>query len=534
MKDDPKQLIVIADADEWSVRQMETLLKREGYAIITTNRGGKTLELLRHIKPDLLLIDATLPDVSAYQICTQLREARATAGMPILFASALDADAEKKRAFESGATDYLTKPISEADLLQHVRSNLQNRAMWYQIRAATDLWNLSPLPQKFDQFRELLLRRFLPDEEIRRQLLALRPSQVYRITEFVDITEREVAEKMAEFFGLKYLDTISQETIQSSILPPAFCRSNGVVAIRTEDAEAGFVLANPFAWGLDELDVLDRAFRGQPYRLFVTTHRQMTSLFFRRATDEVPRGAAAAEERRADPGGASPDRLMEEASQVSAVAIVNSLIAEAVRLGASDLHLQPERATVAVRYRVDGLMRTVMPLQRSQLPALVARLKIMCGMDISESRKPQDGGCMVQVDGRDIELRASTLPGNHGEKVVLRLLGHSGTLQKLDAVGFGADMLRDYRRLLLARHGMILITGPTGSGKTTTLYATLNQLNTEQVNIVTVEDPIELDLPRVTQVQVHERAGRTFANTLRSWWARSATRRRRRSRVAPP
>jgi type IV pilus assembly protein PilB len=212
----------------------------------------------------------------------------------------------------------------------------------------------------------------------------------------------------------------------------------------------------------------------------------------------------------------SMDQIVAAGEQVSTVRMVNALIADAIRRGASDVHIEPEENRVRVRYRLDGRMRTVVTIQRSLLQSVVARIKILSGMDISENRKPQDGGTRVKVDGRPIELRISTLPGIYGEIVVIRVLNHDPALQKMDMLGLEADMLMDLRRLLAARQGMVLITGPTGSGKTTSLYAALGHLNTEEVNIITVEDPVEIKLRGVNQVQINERAGRSFSSTLRA------------------
>jgi type IV pilus assembly protein PilB len=192
------------------------------------------------------------------------------------------------------------------------------------------------------------------------------------------------------------------------------------------------------------------------------------------------------------------------------------VISDAVRRGASDIHIEPGRTSIKVRYRIDGRMQPIMTVPATQLGSLVARIKILGSLDISETRKPQDGGCMVPVDGRAVELRVSTLPGNHGEIVVMRILGQNAGLQRLEGLGMEPEMLRDFRQLLISRQGILLITGPTGSGKSTTLYAALNHLNTDDVNIITVEDPVEIDVEGINQVQIHERAGRTFAGTLRS------------------
>jgi type IV pilus assembly protein PilB len=161
-------------------------------------------------------------------------------------------------------------------------------------------------------------------------------------------------------------------------------------------------------------------------------------------------------------------------------------------------------------------MRSVMPIQRSLVPNIAARIKVMCNMDLSETRKPQDGNCAVRVGGGEVELRASTLPGINGEIVVLRLLSRNTGALAMSDLGLAEQLHRTLRSSLTARQGMLLVTGPTGSGKTTTLYAALHHLNREDINIVTVEDPVEVDLEGINQVQVHERAGRSFATTLRA------------------
>jgi type IV pilus assembly protein PilB len=208
--------------------------------------------------------------------------------------------------------------------------------------------------------------------------------------------------------------------------------------------------------------------------------------------------------------------LIAAGEQVSTIRVVNSLIADAVRRGASDLHIEPEQTRVRVRYRIDGRMDPVLFLPLDQLQSVMARLKIMGGMDIAESRKPQDGGCQVRVENRRIELRIATLRGVHGEIAVVRLLGQDPILQSLDALGFELPMQQRFRGLLAQRSGLILITGPTGSGKTTTLYASLTHLNQDDVNIMTVEDPVETRLTGINQIQVQDRAGRSFASTLRA------------------
>jgi type II secretory ATPase GspE/PulE/Tfp pilus assembly ATPase PilB-like protein/8-oxo-dGTP pyrophosphatase MutT (NUDIX family) len=200
----------------------------------------------------------------------------------------------------------------------------------------------------------------------------------------------------------------------------------------------------------------------------------------------------------------------------SVIRLVDQLLAEAISAGASDLHLEPEEQGIAVRHRVDGVLRPVRTLPRSVAPSLVSRVKILSGLDIADRMRPQDGRARVAVFGTVIDLRVSTLPVSHGEKIVVRVLDGSAGLRTLESIGFDADDLRRIRSLLEQREGLILVTGPTGSGKTTTLYAALREIQLRGVNVVTVEDPIEYRLPGVVQVQVHDRAGLTFGAALRS------------------
>jgi len=196
--------------------------------------------------------------------------------------------------------------------------------------------------------------------------------------------------------------------------------------------------------------------------------------------------------------------------------LVDDLIAAGIAGRASDIHIEPEERGIAVRHRVDGVLRLARTLPRAVGPALVSRVKILSGLDIADRLRPQDGRARVAINGVAVDLRVSTLPASHGEKVVIRVLDGRSTVMSLDGMGFHADELSRIERLLESREGLILVTGPTGSGKTTTLYAALRALKERGVNIVTVEDPIEYRLPGIVQVQVNDKAGLTFATALRS------------------
>ena len=200
----------------------------------------------------------------------------------------------------------------------------------------------------------------------------------------------------------------------------------------------------------------------------------------------------------------------------SAIQLVDQLLADGIQAGASDIHIEPEEQGIAVRHRIDGVLRQSRLLAKSLGPSLVSRVKILSGLDIADRMRPQDGRARIAVRGAVVDLRVSTLPASHGEKIVVRVLDGSAGLRTLDAIGFAAADVARIRSLLEQREGLVLVTGPTGSGKTTTLYAALREVQARGVNVVTVEDPIEYRLPGIVQVQVHEKAGLTFGAALRS------------------
>lgn len=208
------------------------------------------------------------------------------------------------------------------------------------------------------------------------------------------------------------------------------------------------------------------------------------------------------------------EELVEDAPIVR---LVNLIISQAVKERASDIHLEPTEKELMIRYRVDGVLRQVMSSPRNTQAAIISRVKIISGMNIAEKRLPQDGRIQIRVEGIPVDLRVSCIPTVHGEKIVMRLLFKNNILTRMEKLGFLPETLEDFRRIYRQPHGIILVTGPTGSGKSTTLSAVLNELNTPEVNIMTVEDPVEYQIPGVNQVQVNSKAGLTFAAALRSF-----------------
>lgn len=198
------------------------------------------------------------------------------------------------------------------------------------------------------------------------------------------------------------------------------------------------------------------------------------------------------------------------------VRLLQSLFEDATQVGASDIHIEPKESSLQIRLRIDGVLQTQTQAEKRIGPALAQRIKLMAGLDISEKRLPQDGSFSVRLKDQTIDVRLSTLPSTHGESVVMRLLKQDGGIRRLDSIGMPADMLARFRELLTRSSGLILVTGPTGSGKTTTLYAALAEIKTDELKAITVEDPVEYRLPGLIQVQINDKIDLTFAKVLRA------------------
>ena len=216
-----------------------------------------------------------------------------------------------------------------------------------------------------------------------------------------------------------------------------------------------------------------------------------------------------------DPGANAVAIAGDEYSQPT-VRLVDMLLADAVKRGASDIHFEPEAGFLRVRYRIDGVLRQVRSLHRSYWSAIAVRLKVMCGMNIAETRAPQDGRMTLGISGHDIDFRVASLPTVHGENIVLRVLDRGRGIVRLDELGMSPDALAELKRMMRRPEGIILVTGPTGSGKTTTLYSILAHLDREGINIMTLEDPVEYPMSRIRQTSVNEAVKLDFANGVRS------------------
>jgi type II secretory ATPase GspE/PulE/Tfp pilus assembly ATPase PilB-like protein/CheY-like chemotaxis protein len=320
-------------------------------------------------------------------------------------------------------------------------------------------------------------------------------------------------------FPIADLSRIDPKLQQS--VPEQVARRFTVVPVGQTDSYLEIATANPF--DLDAEKMLAFA-TGREVRMLLGT-----PAVIRQRIDELYRNEDAAMNRLLEGIGNELDvrelqeddeeaaASAEEASQRPIIRLVDVMLADGVTSRASDIHVEPIEGGVVVRYRIDGVLRQVMKIPRKAGLPLISRIKIMSGLDIADRLRPQDGRARVSVNGEPIDLRISTLPASLGEKVVIRILSQRATVLSLEALGMHKDEQERVKALLSAKEGILLVTGPTGSGKTTTLYSAIRLIQSEGVNIVTVEDPVEYRLgENIVQVQVHEKAGLTFASALRS------------------
>jgi general secretion pathway protein E len=334
------------------------------------------------------------------------------------------------------------------------------------------------------------------------------------------ITPEQLAQGYAQQMGVKYVETITEAMADPALLvqvPLKFLRDNIIIPVKL-DGTTTILTSNPRQFEpIDQLNLL--LGRGVGYA--IATQKTIIdgiNRFYplegtKQMIEELEEEKGVGE---VDLGAIEETDILGMASDAPIIKLVNHILYQAVKQGASDIHVEPFEKEVIIRYRVDGVMhQALMPPKRIQA-ALVSRIKIMANLNIAEKRKPQDGRIQIKVADKAIDIRVSVLPVSFGERIVMRLLDKSRTFGALESLGFSERDLKVIKNSIARPNGILLISGPTGSGKTSTLYAILSQLNKPEVNIITVEDPVEYQMTGIAQVQVREKIGLTFATALRS------------------
>ncbi|WP_297391934.1 GspE/PulE family protein, partial [Acidiferrobacter sp.] len=334
------------------------------------------------------------------------------------------------------------------------------------------------------------------------------------------LTEDALLDFLSRQLRIPYVDlrryTFVPEVVR--LIPEAYARRFRAVALREEGDAILVGLADPIdIFAHDEIARLVQ----RPLKLAVVKESDLLKVLdvIYRRTEEISGLAAELEQEVSaydiDLGMASG--VAEGANDAPVVKLLQTIFEDAIQVNASDIHVEPDESAVRVRFRIDGELRVQTTADRKIAQALVSRLKLMAALDISERRLPQDGRCQVRFRDTVIDVRMSTVPVQHGESVAMRLLNQSNGILELDRLGMPADILKRLRALIHQPHGLVLVTGPTGSGKTTTLYGALKELNAASVKVLSVEDPVEYRLAGVNQVQVNPKIDLGFARVLRAF-----------------
>ncbi|MGN7470662.1 GspE/PulE family protein [Brevibacillus sp. SAFN-007a] len=325
------------------------------------------------------------------------------------------------------------------------------------------------------------------------------------------ITEQQLIEILEYQLGIPHVSLFRMrlEPSLSAIVPEELARRHSLVPLKKEENKLTVAMVDPLDYyAIDEL----RMSTGFVIQVVIATRDEIQRAISRMysmqgSLQELMEGIDVPED-------LEEARIFDDNSPI--VRLVSQMFEQAVQLRASDIHIEPMEDGIRVRFRIDGLMKTERILPRHMQGMLTARLKIMANLNIAERRVPQDGRVQMNVDFKEIDIRMSTLPTIYGEKIVMRLLDLSNALVEMSQLGLSKRNLAMFQELVTMSNGIVLVTGPTGSGKSTTLYAALNHLNSEHVNIITVEDPVEYQLDGINQVQVNENIGMSFASALRS------------------
>ena len=373
---------------------------------------------------------------------------------------------------------------------------------------------------------EILRQEAGLSEEIIEEGLKLKTEKGLRLGEFLikqkRITEEDLARVLAIQSGYPYLAEIPAEGIDLGLIgkiPINFAKRYLLIPFAKSDGTVQVAVSDPFDYY--PLDDLARLLEAR-LELRVASAKHILDLInqiYERDQDRADQmmGDLADQDLGTIASGLEETKdLLDETDEAPIIRFVNSLLFQAVKERASDIHIEPFERDLSVRFRIDGVLRDkVRPPKRLQA-SITSRVKIMAGLNIAEKRLPQDGRIRLKIAGKDVDVRASTVPTSHGERVVLRLLDRSSILLPLEQTGLIGEELKLVNRLILRSNGILLVVGPTGSGKTTTLYSALSKINSEDKNIITIEDPVEYQLPGIGQIQVNPKINLTFANGLRS------------------
>jgi type IV pilus assembly protein PilB len=539
--------VLIAESDARSRKLSKKIVKELGHECLLAKDGLEAWELYQNTSEvDVVISDRTMPGIDGPELYRRIRGVDPAEETFFIFLSASENGGHPPDGSRNGADGYLTKPLDSeelrAKLLAASRMLARRRHLNGGSKAGSNPGGSGELALR-DETRPipsgsslgatrigiesgklldaLIVRGKVTEEQAQLALEAHKgdPRELRRLMVSLGfVSEAELAQIQAEQLRLDFVE-ISERDVDPDVVglvPQRVLRKHRAVPLRIDSTRRLVVaLSDPTdIHALEDLQVAS-GYRIAPVVATEEDIRRTQANVFAVGEEvtkllEEAAGAAVEDHAELDLGvEAHPD-------EKPIIRLVSSVLQRALGDGASDIHIEPRAKDLTVRFRVDGVLREVMSIPPKLQSGVIARLKILGNLNIAERRVPQDGRFSVKMAGQKVDLRVASLPTVHGEKIVLRLLDTSSVEADLTKLGFASRTLEHYEEIFRKPYGTILVTGPTGSGKSTTLYATLTELNTPEKNIITVEDPVEYRMQGINQIQVNPKAGLTFASGLRS------------------
>lgn len=531
--------LLIVDDETSVVNALKRVFRQENYVIHTAANSNEALEVLGRKKCQLIISDYMMPGMSGAELLRRIK-AEYPDMIRIMLTGHADTNAVMAAIKEGAVYRFILKPWNDDDLritvaLALEQYDLKQKNQSLQKQNASKNKEIKALAKlavtNRSQLAIMLHKRNLLNDKQVQEIYKQQQMKRGPILKFI-LDKEWISEKKIRAILNKELmiDEVSLSEFHidaaiAALLPGSFCERQGVLPIKQAGKRLTLVMADPMDMGLiDDLRFnLDMEIQpvmanladieGKVKEVYANEDISFTDMETLVSGSDPYEGIEIVIE---DEDDESLEDLLRGTDEPPAIRLVNAIILEAIRLGASDIHIHPRTKSVVVRYRIDGVLQDKIQVPNNMLLSLVSRIKVMAELDITERRRPQDGRITVKSPMRIIDLRISTLPTVNGEKVVMRILDRNATVHALDALGLSADNRRRISTVVAKPQGIILTTGPTGSGKTTTLYSMLQHDATPEKNYVTIEDPVEYYLDQAGQVMIREKIGLDFASVLRA------------------
>ena len=547
--------VLTAEDDSITRKIINRTVEKLGHEVVSAANGAEAWDKFQDDDDiEVIISDWMMPGIDGLELCRRVRDAGRPDYTYFIFLTSLGGREHLMEGMRAGADEYLTKPLNgdqlraklaDASRVASTRQRLDSEREAGDLAVSSNghakdgsekdgaagngkpdagaLRRRKRASVRGGKIWDILISQGKLDEEQLQQAIAAQerdPRELGKVlVSFGFITESDLAQAQAQRLGLEYVDLAEDDVDRgiASLVDQKVLRRHGVLPLRLDDGCLILAMSDPTnLYALDDLKIIS----GYPISPVVATEaqiRQIHNKLFAMGS-QVSEMLEEAAGDLADEGGAEEIELGVDSGSDEApiIRLVGSILQQAVAEGASDIHIEPRVDELAVRLRVDGVLRVAMSIPPRLKNGVVARLKILGSLDIAERRIPQDGRFSVRLGGQKVDFRVASLPTIFGEKIVLRLMDASSVEADLTKLGFAPEIFEKYREIFARPYGAILVTGPTGSGKSTTLYATLAELNSQEKNIITVEDPVEMRVPGVNQMQVNPKAGLTFARGLRS------------------